>query len=509
MIPIKRALLSVSDKTGLLEFAQSLSELGVEIFSTGGTSQALSVGQIPHRQVEELTKWPEMLGGRVKTLHPMIHGGILAKRDQHAEEMQQYGIPAIDLVVVNFYPFEKTIAKEGVTFAEAIEMIDVGGPTMVRAAAKNMNWVSVVTDPEDYQQVIDEMKQHGGIMQATRHRFSRQAFALTSQYDAMITDYLQKQDHAEFPPHQLSLHLEKQMDLRYGENPHQKASLYQCKGQAEGVANVVPIQGKPLSYNNLLDADAAWQCVNEFTEPACVIIKHANPCGAATAETIEEAYKQAYQADALSAFGGIVAMNRPCTREIAEAITAIFMEVVIAPDFSDEALTLFATKPNLRVMKLTQHDPSTWEMRFISGGLLMQERDYRRLTNQDLKIVTEVQPSEAAIHSMLFAWRIIKHIKSNAILLAKANTTVGVGAGQVSRVDAVELALKKAGQHVENCVLASDAFFPFRDSIDKLSNTGVRAIIQPGGSMRDAEVIAACNEHGIAMVFTGQRCFKH
>jgi phosphoribosylaminoimidazolecarboxamide formyltransferase/IMP cyclohydrolase len=509
-IPIKRALLSVSDKAGLLEFAKSLNELGIELLSTGGTSQTLRAGNIPHQQVDDLTQWPEMLGGRVKTLHPMVHGGILAKRDQHADEMQQFGIPAIDLVVVNFYPFEKTIAKEGVTLAQAIEMIDVGGPTMVRAAAKNMDWVTVATDPNDYPQLIDEIKHQGGIMQATRQRLARQAFARTSQYDAMINAYLsQQQADADAAPVNLSLHLEKQMDLRYGENPHQKASLYQCKGQTGGVASVAPLQGKPLSYNNLLDTDAAWQCVNEFTEPACVIVKHANPCGAATAQTIDEAYQHAYQADTLSAFGGIVALNRPCTRAIAEAITSIFMEVVVAPDFSPEALTVFASKPNLRVLQLNQNHLSEWEWRFISGGMLMQERDRTMLTSHDLQIVTEAQPDETAVHSMLFAWRVLKHIKSNGILLAKTNATVGVGAGQVSRVDAVELALKKAGDQVQDCVLASDAFFPFRDSIDKLAGKGIRAIIQPGGSMRDAEVIAACNEYGIAMVFTGQRCFRH
>lgn len=508
-VSVKRALLSVSDKTGIVELAQQLVELGVDVISTGGTSKMLYEAGISHRPVEEVTGLPEMLDGRVKTLHPNIHGGILGKRDIHAEEVAQHQIPWIDLVVVNFYPFTKVIQQNhAMTWDEAVEYIDIGGPTMVRAAAKNFAWASVLTDPNDYSAVIAELRAAQGLSFETRKQLAQKAFALTSHYDAMIYHYFLKQENeaAECPQH-LHLQLEKSAELRYGENPHQKASAYQY-AESVGILSATQHQGKPLSYNNILDAEAAWTCVSEFDGPACVIVKHANPCGAAVAKTIDQAYQRALQTDTQSAFGGIVALNRPCTKGIADAMSHIFMEVIIAPGFTDDALAIFANKPNLRVLTMPVEQRSTWEMKFISGGVLVQERDMQVIQPDDLQIVTTVMPTEEDKEAMLFAWRILKHIKSNAILIAKNNMTIGIGAGQVSRIDAVDIAVRKAGE-MQDTVLASDAFFPFRDSIERIAKTGVRAIIQPGGSVRDEEVIAACNEYHIAMVFTGKRCFKH
>jgi len=510
--PIKRALLSVSDKTGIVEFARQLVELGVEIISTGGTSQLLQEAKITHKAVEEITGLPEMLEGRVKTLHPAIHGGILGKRDQHAEEAAALGIGWIDLVVVNFYPFAQATQQKNLSPDEAVEYIDIGGPTMVRAAAKNYAWVGVVVDPVDYGTVLQQLREQGGLMLTLRQQLAAKVFALTSRYDAMIHDYFLAQQEKTACPSTLSLSLKKKSELRYGENPHQKACAYEYQPPQAGILSATLLQGKPLSFNNILDAEAAWMTVSEFTGPTAVIVKHANPCGVASAETIDQAYARAYQTDALSAFGGIIALNRPCTKTIAEAITAIFMEVVLAPAYTEEAKAVLATKPNLRVLHLPEsagQGRASWEMKFIIGGVLLQERDTHAINAQDLKIVTRQQPSAADIEALLFAWRVVKHIKSNAILIAKDQATVGIGAGQVSRVDAVEIALRKAGDKLTDTVLASDAFFPFRDSIDRIAKTGVRAIIQPGGSVRDEEIIAACDEYGIAMVFTGTRCFKH
>lgn len=513
--PIKRALLSVSDKTGLVDFAKALTTLGVELISTGGTSQLLREASIPHKQVDEITGLPEMLSGRVKTLHPKVHGGILGKRDKHAEEAIKHDIGWIDLVVVNFYPFADAVGKKSLSWDEAVEYIDIGGPTMVRAAAKNFAWVSVVIDPADYAQVIQELTSQQGVSLATRQQLAHKVFATTSRYDAMIERYFAAQ-HSELTMGdelELALSLEKSIDLRYGENPHQHARAYQFKSEKSGILSAMQHQGKPLSFNNILDAEAAWRCVREFDLPACVIVKHANPCGAATSESINVAYERAYQADSLSAFGGIIALNRSCTKEIAQAVTQVFMEVIVAPQYDDEALAIFATKPNLRVLELPVATMSTsrseWEMKFITGGVLLQEKDPQVLQMDDLKVVTQRKPNDEDRQTMLFAWQVLKHIKSNGILIAKNQSTVGIGAGQVSRVDAVDLAIRKAGDQLTGTILASDAFFPFRDSIDKLANTGIRTIIQPGGSVRDEEVIAACNEHHIAMVFTGKRCFKH
>jgi phosphoribosylaminoimidazolecarboxamide formyltransferase/IMP cyclohydrolase len=508
--PVGRALISVSNKTGIVEFAHDLVKLGVEIISTGGTSKVLQAASIPHRQIDDITGLPEMLDGRVKTLHPKVHGGILGKRDTHAAEASQHGIDWIDLVVVNFYPFAEAIKNKELTWEQAVEQIDIGGPTMVRAAAKNHAWVSVVVEPADYNPVISELKSQQGLSSLTRKNLAEKVFALTAEYDAMIHRYfLEKREHIEEFAPVLDLHLEKSLALRYGENPHQKACAYQLGQEKSGILSALQHQGKPLSFNNILDAEAAWTCLAEFNAPTCVIVKHANPCGVATGNNIEEAYKAAYQADPLSAFGGIVALNQPCTKTLAETIANIFIEVVLAPAFTADALAVFASKPHLRVLEMPVQQSEQWEMRFITGGMLLQEKDPQVIKIDDLQTVTKKKPTPEEIESMLFAWRVLKHIKSNGILVAKNQMTIGIGAGQVSRVDAVDLALRKAGDNIQNTILASDAFFPFRDSIDRLEGTGVRAIIQPGGSVRDEEVIAACNEHGIAMVLTGKRCFKH
>jgi phosphoribosylaminoimidazolecarboxamide formyltransferase/IMP cyclohydrolase len=508
--PVKRALISVSDKAGIADFAKQLHQLNIEIISTGGTSQALREAGIPHRQVDALTGLPAMLDGRVKTLHPKVHGGILGRRDDHATEASQHGIEWIDLVVVNFYPFADAVKSLEMPWEEVVEYIDIGGPTMVRAAAKNFAWVGVVTDPADYESVMADLRTHAGLTGSLKTRLAGKAFGLTSRYDAMINDYfLRKENNLHECPEEMTLRLTKSTELRYGENPHQKACAYQLTHHRSGILSAKQHQGKPLSYNNILDSEAAYTCVNEFSAPSCVIVKHANPCGVASAATINDAYQRAYEADAVSAFGGIVALNRPCTLEIATAIANIFMEVVLAPAYTPEALAEFAKKPNLRVLEMPQHAMDAWEFKYINGGFLRQEKDQHLVAANDLKFVTKVKCNNEDVDAMLFAWRVIKHIKSNGILIAKNNMTVGIGAGQVSRIDSVDIAVRKAGAHTQNAILASDAFFPFRDGIDRLANTGIRAIIQPGGSVRDDEVIAACDEYGIAMAFTGKRCFRH
>lgn len=505
-IAVKRALISVSNKTGIVEFARGLHQLEIELISTGGTSKLLRENNIPVRDVSDLTGFPEIMDGRVKTLHPLVHGGILGLRDEHAAVAKEHRMEWIDLVVVNLYPFAEAIKKPGATFDDAIENIDIGGPTMIRSAAKNMGWVGVVVEADDYHNVLTELKEKNSLSFVTRKQLATKAFLHTANYDAMISDYLLP---AETSPLQLNIHLEKHADLRYGENPQQTASAYRFSG-GYGILSAKQYQGKELSYNNIADADAAVSCVKEFSTPACVIVKHANPCGVAIAEDIATAFQRAFEADSQSAFGGIVALNRPCTKETAEKIAPIFFEVIIAPAYSPEALDVLAKKANLRVLELKfELSAAKQEYKFVEGGLLVQEKDVSVVSKKDLQVVTKKKPTEAELEALLFAWRVVKHIKSNAILIAKHNVTMGVGAGQVSRVDAVDIALKKAGAKLAGAVLASDAFFPFRDSIDLLANTGIQAIIQPGGSMRDNEVIAACDEHGIAMVFTGLRCFKH
>lgn len=505
-IPIKRALLSVSDKYQVIDFAKKLVELGVEIISTGGTGQVLSNADIPYVPIETITGFPEILNGRVKTLHPKIHGGILGRRDQDIKEAEQLGIRWIDLVVVNFYPFTQA-AHSGLE--TAIEHIDIGGPTMVRAAAKNCAWVGVVVDPNDYESIASEIAQEAGLSWKTRKALAAKAFALTSDYDADICDYFSEPLETPDQPNKLKLILDKHSELRYGENPHQKAYAYSFRQKTTGLLSACQYQGKPLSYNNIVDAEAACSCVDEFDAPTCVIVKHANPCGVASAPEIDQAYLAAYQADPVSAFGGIVALNRTCTKALAEAMLPIFTEVIIAPEYTPEALSLLSTKPNLRVLEMPNIHQEEWEIKHINGGLLLQEKDSHELTVEDLEIVTAKTPSQEALSSMLFAWRVIKHVKSNAIVIAHHHSTVGIGAGQVSRIDAVNIALQKAQDKIAGSVLASDAFFPFRDSIDRIKGLGIEAIIQPGGSVRDNEVIAACNEYGIAMAFTHKRCFKH
>lgn len=507
---IKRALISVSDKTGIIELARDLYALDVEIVSTGGTAQALREAKIPVQDISQFTGFPEIMEGRVKTLHPNVHGGILGLRDKHQPVAQEHDIQWIDLVVCNLYPFAATIKKTDVSFDEVIENIDVGGPSMIRSAAKNMGWVTVVTDPNDYQPFLQEIQEHGGVRFETRREFATKAFAHTAQYDAIIHQHLSK----ETPfPETLNLTHRKLFDLRYGENPHQQAAVYKnTMGESHGILTATILQGKQLSYNNINDADGALACLKEFNEPACVIVKHANPCGAASGTNIVEVFHRAYAADALAAFGGVIALNQACTADIAKEIVKVFVEIVMAPSYTPEALQLLAKKPNMRVLELGQvpSQKNAYELRSIAGGVLLQAADTKMITYNDLHCVTKKQPTTKEIDDILFGWRVLKHVKSNAILIAKDKTTVGIGPGQVSRIDAVDTALRKAGDKTHGAVLCSDAFFPFRDSIDTIAPSGVTAIIQPGGSVKDQEVIDACNEHDIAMVFTGGvRCFKH
>lgn len=499
---IKRALISVSNKNGIIEFAQELEKLGVKIISTGGTAKQLMDAGIKVKAIDELTGFPEMMGGRLKTLHPKVHGGILAIRDnaEHAQSAKDHGIEMIDLVIVNLYPFEQ---KPG------IENIDIGGPTMVRAAAKNHAYVAIVVDPKDYSRIILELKESGEVKIETKKELAQKAFAHTGYYDSLIANWLNKENKF---TEEISFGYRKAYEMRYGENPHQDACFYTEPNIPEPcIATAKILQGKQLSYNNIMDADAALNAVRDFAEPACAIIKHANPCGASADQDIAKAFQQAYKADALSAFGGVIALNRECNNEIAQEISKVFAEIVIATKFSSESLEILSKKKNLRLLevgKLTRSEKIR-DMRKVVGGLLIQDLDRLIITEKDLKIVTKTKPTVEQIKEMLFAWKVIKYVKSNAIILTKNNTTVGIGCGQVSRVDATDVVIKKAGKNIEGCVLASDAFFPFRDSIDKIAPLGIKAIIQPGGSVRDEEVIKACDEAGIAMVFTGHRAFKH
>lgn len=540
---VRRALLSVSDKTELVEFARELQNFGVELLSTGGTAKALRDAGLEVRDVSDVTGFPEMLDGRVKTLHPRIHGGLLAVRDDaaHMAALHEHGIEQIDLVVINLYPFEQTIAREGVTLEEAIEQIDIGGPAMIRSASKNYKDVAVVTSPEIYPAIYEEMRDTGGALSlATRARLALQAFTRTSDYDGAIVRYLIHTlrrehtgnvelgnaftqthfvrtntaekwltSHGSFPA-QIGLPLIKRDDLRYGENPHQQAALFKIGMWNEGVANEEVLSGKEMSYNNYVDADAAWQLVCDFGETACAIIKHTNPAGVALGANTEEAYRRALATDLTSAFGGIVAFNRSVDETAARAVTEIFTEVVIAPNFDDAALEVLRAKKNLRVLRAGEPRVAIGlEYRQITGGMLVQSRDAHRLSRDDLKVVTQRAPTEDEIKSLLFAWTVCKHTKSNAIVYAREGQTVGVGAGQMSRVDSVKLGASRAQLPIAGSVLASDAFFPFRDGLDEAARHGITAVIQPGGSVRDAEVIAAADEHGLAMVFTGVRHFKH
>jgi phosphoribosylaminoimidazolecarboxamide formyltransferase/IMP cyclohydrolase len=556
LVKIRRALISVSDKTGIVEFARALKRFGVEIISTGGTAKTLRDAGIDVLDVSDVTGFPEMMDGRVKTLHPNIHGALLALRDnpEHQSAMKEHGIEPIDMVVVNLYPFEQTIACEGVTLEEAIEQIDIGGPAMIRSAAKNWQDVAVVTLPNDYAQVIEEMKNNDGSLSlAIRRLLARKAFGQTSRYDAIVYAYLSgafprrvdegtgigasvggtvfgvdskgisssatatRIDSDEFSietfhgslPGIAHWTISKTANLRYGENPHQIAALYKTASRS-GVGNAELLSGKEMSFNNYVDADAAWQLVCDFDDLACAIIKHTNPAGVALGATAEEAYRRALACDPVSAFGGIVAFNRPVDEAAARAVTGIFIEVIIAPDYDGSALDVLKTKKNLRVLRAGE--PKTvegLEYKQISGGMLVQTRDTHRMNRDDLKVVTKRAPSESELNDLLFAWTVCKHTKSNAIVYARDKQTVGVGAGQMSRVDSVKLGAMRARLPVEGSVLASDAFFPFRDGVDEAAKHGITAVIQPGGSVRDEEVIAAADEHGLAMVFTGVRHFKH
>jgi phosphoribosylaminoimidazolecarboxamide formyltransferase / IMP cyclohydrolase len=548
--PIRRALLSVSDKTGIVELARELRRLEVEIISTGGTANALRDAGLDVIDISEVTGFPEMMDGRVKTLHPRIHGGLLALRDnaQHQEAMREHGIEPIDMVVVNLYPFEQTAVREGATLEEAIEQIDIGGPAMIRSAAKNFRDVTVVVSPDNYAQVIEELHRTGGATSLRlRSDLALNAFRLTAVYDVTVVAYLssgaqgQKQtgiqavagglgtggtasvmrgggggsmtarsvEMVDSPPDYAQWTIHKASNLRYGENPHQRAALYHM-GEPGGVAQAELLSGKEMSFNNYVDADAAWQLVCDFDETACAVIKHTNPAGVGLGPSLEEAYRRALQTDPVSAFGGIVAFNRIVDEAAARAVTEIFTEVVIAPDYQDEALEALKTKKNLRVLRVSSPEHTGGlDYKQITGGMLVQTRDAHRLTRAELKIVTERAPTDEEVRAMLFAWTVCKHVKSNAIVYAREGQTIGVGAGQMSRVDSVKIGAMRAQLPLKGAVLASDAFFPFRDGIDEAAKHGITAVIQPGGSVRDEEVIAAANEHGLAMVFTGMRHFKH
>jgi phosphoribosylaminoimidazolecarboxamide formyltransferase/IMP cyclohydrolase len=519
--PIRRALLSVTDKTGLVAFAQLLAGFGVELVSTGGTARALRDAGLDVKDISDLTGFPEMLDGRVKTLHPRVHGGLLYIRGkaEHEASVAEHGILPIDLVVVNLYAFEKTAAQPNVPFGHLIENIDIGGPSMVRSAAKNFDDVAIVTQAADYIVLAEELEaNHGCLTRATRWRLAKQAFSTTAVYDTAIANALDKIAEAPEPestvihsaeglPTTLRINLPQATGLRYGENPHQRAALY-ADSTGLGIANARQLQGKELSYNNLVDLDACWALVEEFPETAVAIIKHTNPCGAATGSTVLEAYEKALAADPVSAFGGVIGINREVDTEAATAIAKLFVEAIAAPSFTPEAQAIFATKKNLRLVEVKPAQPQP-VVKQVSGGLLLQDADTARITASDLKIVTQREPTPAELSSLLFAWRISKHVKSNAIVYAKDGQTIGVGAGQMSRVDAARFGAMKAVLPLAGCVAASDAFFPFPDGLETVVAAGATAVIQPGGSVKDPDVIAAADRLGIAMAFTGIRHFRH
>jgi phosphoribosylaminoimidazolecarboxamide formyltransferase/IMP cyclohydrolase len=521
---IKQALISVSDKTGVIDLARALRSLGVSILSTGGTAKLLAEHGIAVTEVADYTGFPEMLDGRVKTLHPKIHGGILARRDfpEHAAALAEHAIPTIDMVVVNLYPFAQTVAREHCSLEDAIENIDIGGPAMLRSSAKNHKDVVVLCDPTDYQQVIDALRSTGDLDYETRFALAKKVFAHTAQYDGSITNYFTSlgQDKLHTTrshyPTTLNLHYEKVQEMRYGENPHQSAAFYRdLTVPAGALANYRQLQGKELSYNNIADADAAWECVKTFDDTACVIIKHANPCGVALGASVLEAYSKAFQTDPTSAFGGIIAFNRELDAHAAEAVAKQFVEVLIAPSFSAAARQVFAAKQNVRLLEiplgaqagLNQHD-----FKRVGGGLLVQAPDAKNVQLAELRVVSSKQPTPQQLQDMMFAWRVAKFVKSNAIVFCANGMTMGVGAGQMSRIDSARIAAIKAqnaGLSLVGTAVASDAFFPFRDGLDVVVEAGATCIIQPGGSMRDQEVIDAANEHGVVMLLTGARHFRH
>ncbi|EGQ8301663.1 bifunctional phosphoribosylaminoimidazolecarboxamide formyltransferase/IMP cyclohydrolase [Vibrio parahaemolyticus] len=525
--PIRRALISVSDKTGIVEFAQALAERGVDILSTGGTARLLAEQGIAVTEVSDYTGFPEMMDGRVKTLHPKVHGGVLGRRGQDDDVMAKHGINPIDMVVVNLYPFAETVAKEGCTLADAVENIDIGGPTMVRSAAKNHKDVTIVVNAHDYDRVIAEMDANEkSLTLETRFDLAIAAFEHTAAYDGMIANYFgtmvpsygenKEGDEESKFPRTFNQQFEKKQDMRYGENSHQAAAFYvEANPQEASVSTARQIQGKALSYNNIADTDAALECVKEFNEPACVIVKHANPCGVALGKDILEAYNRAYQTDPTSAFGGIIAFNQELDAATATAIVERqFVEVIIAPSVSAEAIEIVAAKKNVRLLECGEWTTKTtgFDVKRVNGGLLVQDRDQGMVSLDDLKVVSKRQPTEEELKDALFCWKVAKYVKSNAIVYAKGDMTIGVGAGQMSRVYSAKIAGIKAadeGLEVAGSVMASDAFFPFRDGIDAAAEAGIKCVIQPGGSMRDDEVIAAADEHGMAMIFTGMRHFRH
>jgi phosphoribosylaminoimidazolecarboxamide formyltransferase/IMP cyclohydrolase len=523
---IRRALISVSDKAGVAELATALNQAGIELLSTGGTARLLREAGLPVRDVSSYTGFPEIMDGRVKTLHPRVHGGLLGRRGVDDAVMAEHGIEPIDLLVINLYPFAATIAKPGCSYDDAVENIDIGGPAMLRAAAKNHAHVGVLVDPADYPGALEEIRGEGALSFATRKRLAAKAYAHTAAYDAMVAKYLGANPSpgagdGEGPgtayPQDLALRFDKKLDLRYGENPHQTAAFYADPAvTAASIATARQLQGKELSYNNIADADTALECVRQFAEPACVIVKHANPCGVAVAATALEAYDRAYRTDPTSAFGGIIAFNRPLDAATAGAIAERqFVEVIVAPGVEGAARDVLAAKKNVRVLEtgpLESGSPGAFEIKSVAGGLLLQSRDTGTVSASDLRIVTRRQPTQAELGDLLFAWRVCKYVKSNAIIYVRDRMTIGVGAGQMSRVVSSKIAAMKAkeeGLEVKGAVMASDAFFPFRDGLDVAAGFGIRAVIQPGGSMRDQEVIAAADEHDMAMVFTGMRHFRH
>jgi len=516
---MKQALISVSDKTGIVELARELTRLGYRILSTGGTAGLLAQNGVAVVEVAQYTGFPEILDGRVKTLNPRIHAGLLARQDlvSHMQSLAEHRIEPIDMLVVNLYPFEQTIARPDVTFDDAIENIDIGGPAMLRGAAKNFASVTVVVDPADYAAVLDELHTHSEIGPSTRFALAKKVFAHTARYDGAISNYLSSLDDNALPgpfPQTLTRQWEKVQDMRYGENPHQGAAFYREYNVGMGLlAGYTQLQGKELSYNNIADADAAWECVRTFEAPACVIVKHANPCGVAVATSPEAAYAKAFATDSTSAFGGIIAFNRSVDAACAKAVARQFVEVVIAPEFDGPARVIFDTKPNVRLLTVAVGDAhNDFDFKRVGGGLLVQSPDAKRVAPEELKVVSKRQPSGSELEDMLFAWRVAKFVKSNTIVFARAGQTLGIGAGQMSRIDSARIAALKAqeaGLPLAGCAAASDAYFPFRDGLDKIAEAGATCVIQPGGSMRDPEVIAAADERNLAMVFTGTRHFRH
>lgn len=519
MSKIQRAILSVTDKKGLVEFARKLNKMGVELVSTGGTARLLRDSGIAVQDISELTGFPEMLDGRVKTLHPKVHGGILHMRnsESHRSAVAEHGIEPIDMVVVNLYEFEKTASKAGVGFQDIIENIDIGGPSMVRSAAKNFQDVAIVTSPADYEAIAQEMESSGGSLSLqTKWRLAQKAFATTAAYDSAIASTLERIPSPDADlaasaqvafPGTLRLNFRKAFDLRYGENPHQKAALY-SDGSGKGVANATQLQGKELSYNNIVDLQAAWDLAQEFDEPVVAIIKHTNPCGTAVAPTLAEAYRRALECDPVSAFGGVIGVNRHIDAETATEMAKLFLEVIAAPKFDDAAREIFAGKKNLRLVEVVPME-QRWTLKNVSGGVLLQDNDMRPLTPADVKVVSKRQPTEQEMRDLLFAWKVCKHVKSNAILYARNGQTTGVGAGQMSRVDSARIGAMKSVLGIKGSVAASDAFFPFPDGVEVIGEAGATAIIQPGGSVRDQEVIETADRLGMAMVLTGVRHFRH